>query len=405
MPVGLDRVRAPARRPERPRMLLWLGVLGLFLAVGMGATVLFATQALREQPLVFWRVALGVPLLGWAILGFGRVVLYAGQHSAADGWDEAREIDLIRKIRRGRRSLQVLGVSLSPALHDPQQPALGKAPGLTAQADTPDESPVRHTRLPAGADEAPEEVLLRALTQVLTDLGQPLAQLPQEQPLALLLEVDSGLSEGLLRRVWQQAWRACGIRQSVLAVEGCGLAAVDQWLDWRIGDQALLLVVAVQFAVQPREGSAEAVVGVLLGNRLTQTTLPAIASLHRPEQERTLADAELLQAARRSLDWVPLDGAEIEQVWRVGVDAQRTAALTGVMLEAPIPAGSPQGVSDLDALLGHSGKASPWLAISTAAQTIERGAGAQFIFSGSNDAAGLWCTVLTPASPPAKQEI
>ncbi len=149
MPVGLDRVRAPARRPERPRMLLWLGVLGLFLAVGMGATVLFATQALREQPLVFWRVALGVPLLGWAILGFGRVVLYAGQHSAADGWDEAREIDLIRKIRRGRRSLQVLGVSLSTALHDPQQPALGKAPGLTAQADTPDESPVRHTRLPA----------------------------------------------------------------------------------------------------------------------------------------------------------------------------------------------------------------------------------------------------------------
>lgn len=407
MPVRLDRVCALAPRPARPRVLLWLGQLPLLLVLGMGLTFMFGSQALGEQPIDFWGLALGVPLLGWCALSFARVLIYMGQQRAADGWDEARQDDLNCRIRQGRRSQQVLGVSLYTAFREPgAQPAaqldflLNGNKSLKAQPSWLGGAPLRHSRLRSGAEKDAEIVLLRVLTHVLAELAQSLAHLPDDAPLALLLEIESGLSESLLRRVWQQAWREAGIRQSAEPVENNGLAAVDQWLDQRIGDQALLLVLALQFTPDQPEDTAEVVVGLLLGNRLTQSVLPPMAYLHRPEQERQANPDDLLCATRQALDWVPLQAQSIEQVWRVGIDAQRNATLAAVLAEVPLPAMHNQGLCNLDDLLGHPGPASPWLAIAAATQTIGRGTGSQFIFSGGDIAAGLWCTVLTPVSLP-----
>jgi len=409
MPVRLDRVPEPARRPARPRMLLWFGLLALSLATGIAATFAFVTETWREQPLSFWGRALGMPALAWVILIFGRVVIYVGQQSAADGWDEAREEALISKIRRGRRSQQVLGTSLYTAFHNPEDsPAvqldllLSGVQSLETQLTHLDGTPLRHTRLHANASEEPEDVLLRVMTQVLSDLGKTLAQVPDDRPLALLVEVDSGLSEGILRRVWQRAWQASGIRQSTTPFEACGLSAVDQWLDQHINDQAMLLILAIQLAPEDPEGKAEVAVGLLLGNRLAQTTLVPIAYLQRPERERKTTGADLFYAAHQALDWVPLEGPSVKQVWRAAVGSQRDAAITASSLEVSIPIEASQSVCNIDALLGRPGKAAPWLAIAAAAQTIERGAGPQFIFSGGDDAAELWCTVLMPVSPLSK---
>ncbi len=410
MPVRLDKIPALALRPARPRIWLWLGLLLLCLLLGAGGTLLFGDDPLRQRPVAFWTSALGLPILGWCVLSFVRVLFHIGEQSAADGWDEAREEDMIRQIRQGRRSQQVLGVSWYTALHDPaEEPTtqldalLSGTEALKAQPSRMHGSPLRHSRLSDDTDEDPEAVLLSAFAQRLTDLAPILAQLSDDKPLALLLEVDSGLPEAQWRRVWRQAWRESGIRQSSSPVEGSGLAAVDQWLDQRIGDQALLLVLAVQLAPEKPEGTAEVAVGLLFGNRLTQTTLAPIAYLHRPEQERKPTDADLLYATRQALDWVPLEAKSVEKAWRVGIDPQRHAAIATVLVDVPMPVKQPQGLCNLDALLGHPGKASPWLAIVAAAQTIERGAGPQFIFSGGGAAtAGLWGTVLMPVSPLSK---
>jgi len=250
-----------------------------------------------------------------------------------------------------------------------------------------------------------EKVLLGVFSQVLAELAQTLALLPDEKPLALLLEVESGLPEGQWRLAWQKAWSASGIRQSAVPVEAQGLSALDQWLDQRIDDQALLLVVAVQFAPLQPEGKAEVAVGLLLGNRMTQTTLPPMAYLHRPEQQRANTSDALLYATRQALDWVPLDAKSIEHTWRVGIDAQRHAAISTVLAQVPMPVKHNQGLIDLDASLGLAGTASPWLAIAAATQTIQRGAGPHFIFSGDSAVdAGLWSTVLTPVLPLSTKE-
>ncbi|QJC80675.1 hypothetical protein [Pseudomonas umsongensis] len=405
MPIRLDKIPAPALRPQSPRFLLWLGLLLLFCLLGTGGTLLFGDETVPQRPAEFWCAALVFPILGWFVLGFGRALLYVGEHGAAEGWDEAREEDLIRKIRQGRRSQQVLGVSLQTALQQPgDEPSiqlealLSGANALKSQASRMDGAILRHSCLSCDADENPEALLLGIWAQTLADLAPTLAQLPADQPLALLLDVETGLPESQWRRVWRQAWRESGIRQPVTPVDGRGLAALDQWLDRRIRDRALLLVVAVQFAPQQPEGTAEAGVGLLFGNRLTQTTLAPIAYLHRPEQERMPSSDDLLYATRQALDWVPLESTSIERVWRVGIDAQRAVAIASVLSKVPMSANK-TGLCNLDAMLGHPGCASPWLAIGAGTQAVQRGAGSQFIFSGGAAAAGLWGTVLMPVSP------
>jgi hypothetical protein len=404
MPIRLDKIPPPSLRPQSPRFLLWLGLLLLFCLLGTGGTLLFGDETLPEQPSDFWRAALLFPILGWFVLGFGRALLYVGECGAAEGWDEAREEDLTRKIRQGRRSQQVLGVSLQTALQEPGdeplvqlEALLGGANALKSQVSRMNGTTLRHSCLSCDADENPEALLLSIWAQTLADLAPTLAQLPADQPLALLLDVDSGLPEKQWRRVWQQAWRESGIRQPFSPVDGSGLTALDQWLDQRIRDRALLLVVAVQFAPQQPEGTAEAAVGLLFGNRLTQTTLAPIAYLHRPEQERTPSSDDLLYATRQALDWVPLESTSIERVWRVGIDAQRAVAVASVLSKVPMSIHK-TGLCNLDVMLGHPGCASPWLGIGAGTQAIQRGAGAQFIFSGGTAATGLWGTVLMPVS-------
>ncbi len=404
MPVRLDQVPAQAVRPAHPRVWFWIGLLPLLLLMGAGLALFFSPVPLHQQPVDFWALALGVPLVGWCVLSFGKVLLYLGQQSAADGWDEAREKDMTRRLRKGRRSQQVLGVSYYTALRDPAaEPAaqldalLSGVEALKTQPFRMGGAPLRHSRLLDDPDEDLEAVFLSVLTQALADLALILSQAPEDKPLALLLEVDCRLPEDQWRPAWQKAWRESGIRQSTIPVEGSGLAAVDRWLDQRIDDQALLMVLAVQLAPDQPEGTAEVAVGLLFGNRLTQSVLPPVAYLHRPEQQREPTDAGLLGSARQAFDWAPLQGHSIEQAWRAGVGAPRH--VESVMLDVPMPVKPPQNFCNLDTLLGHAGKASPWLAIAAAAQTIERGAGPQFIFSGGAAADGLWSTVLMPVSP------
>ncbi|MFP3518666.1 hypothetical protein SB766_21020 [Pseudomonas sp. SIMBA_077] len=404
MPVRLDLLPQAAPRPAPIRLWLWFALLVVFLVVGAGWVLLFATPPQHQSALGLWAPGVGVPLLVWSALAFVRACTYIGQQQVALGWDQAREEALSRQIRCGRRSLQVLGASLYSALRAPGQSGAAQLQGLLdgnraikAQATRVSDAAVRHSRLASGPSEALEDVVLDTLQAVLGELSVTLEKLPVETPLALLLEVKSGLPDNLFMRVWREAWSASGIRQPTVSVEGSGLAAVDLWLDRRINDQAVLMVIALQFA-SDQPAAAEVAAGLLLGNRLTQTTLTPLAYLHRPELAREPGSEHVLYAARLALDWVPLAASGIGHIWRSGINAQQGAAITAVLNQLSMPAKSEQKLCDLDACLGHAGCASPWLAIAAATNNLARGAGPQFIFSaGSSVETDLWSTVMTPA--------
>jgi len=374
----------------------------------MAAMVLLAEEGWAEQGDRLWLRAAGMAVAVWFACGLLRALLYVGDRAAVEGWNTGRYELLAKCMRVGRRSQQVLAVSLfTPlrALDDDrglaQRAALGSNTGaLCTQPGWPlGEENFRHSRLAVEPDEQPEALLGRGFAQVLGELVPVLGKLPQDRPLALLLEVDSRLPESVVEAVWQKAWFASGIHQSVTRVEGAGLMVVDQWLDQRINDQALLLVIAAQVAPGELAGCAEAVTGVLFGNRLTQTTVEPMAFLHRPQQEDEPTPEGLITAARQALDWVPVAGGKVQQVWITACDAQRAQALALTLSGVCLPTDRKAAVHDLDGTIGNLGRSAPWLAIAAAVDGISADPQPHFIFSGEPAANGrLWCAAVMPSA-------
>jgi hypothetical protein len=408
MAVKLEKVPVSMKAPAAPRAWLCLLLLVVLLLFGLLTAFFFYADDFAKQPDRFWLIALGPAFLIWCLLSLIRVLQYSGEQGVVEGWNEAREADLAQKIRRGRRSQQVLAVSLHTALRE------SRAEGGEAQLDAlqngqkaltvqPDwqasEDGLRHSRLAYEQGESPETLLRRVLQQVSSDIADVLKKLPEDQPLALLLEMDSSVPESTLSELWQEVWSQSGIRQAFTLVEGFGLAVVDEWLDQRIHDEALLLVIAIQLAPSQALDSAEAVVGLLFGNRLTQTLLEPMAFLHRPERERGTDLDSLLEATGLALGWVPVEASKIQHVWVAGADSARTADVAEVLNGLQMLAAHRPGLHDLGVFLGNPGCTAPWVAIAASVELIGAEGAPQFIFNGENTAdTQLWCSVVMPPS-------
>lgn len=407
MAVELDRIPAQADRPSRPRLWLWLCLLPLFLLFGCVVVALFSEVELRVQTAGVWGAALGVSFLGWSVVCGLRVLYYLTRQHSADGWDAARAADLEGKLSQGRRHQQVLAASVYTALRTEQSDSLLQVGAilegtnaLKAQPSRSAGGTVRHSRLPGDVNENPERALLRILKKLLNDLAVQLAELADEVELSLSLEIESPLREDRVGEVWQTALAESGIRQTVTPITWRGLEAIDQWLDQRSDDQALLLIVSVVIAPDAPQGTAETAVGLLLGNPGSQRALLPVANLHRPEQARGASAEALIRAAQQALVWASLPASGVAHIWRSGIGQKYHAAIATVFSEAGVPLSADRKVHDLDSLLGHPGAAAPWVATALAAQTVQRGCGPQLILSGGRCAdAPLWGAVLTAVPP------
>jgi hypothetical protein len=411
MPVRLDGIPPPAMRPAPPRVWLWFIFLLLSLACSAGSTVLPHALSSDASAFRFDGMALVAPVLVWGLLCGFRFAVASSSQCEADGWNEAREQDLLARMRRGRRSQQVLAASLYTALReagagpDQQIAALESAQVARRSQLSRRVQTFLHSRLADDIDAPLESLVAHAMKRLLDDLAPSLAALPADTPLELLMTFDSGVSNEQLQQLWREAWRASGIRQTPVAVEGDGLATVDLRLDQRITDQSVLMVVALQMASSNPDGTAEVAVGLLLGNGLTQHSVTPIACLHRPEQARGSEEEPVCNAFNQALDWVPLEASSIARLWRTGIDEQRVTPIASAMSGVLPCLERKDAVVDIDALLGQSGPAGAWLAIAAATQAIQRGSGPQFVVSGDLPAeAGIWCTVVAPVPSHRKRD-
>jgi hypothetical protein len=382
--------------------------LGLLVAAGLVAQALLVPRT-QDAPLLLMGPAVLWPVAVWAALAGMRTMIFIGQQRSADGWDESREQDLDLRISVGRRSLSIMGMSLHSALRAPysqvdtQLDALLRGEVAIRSQISRHGLVERHSRLPGKVDEAHETLLSEAFANLLVDLAPTLSQAPLDAPVALLFSVDTNVADDTLQHLWNQAWHQSGIRQAQAPLTGEGLAAIDHWLDHRSTDQGLLMVIALQIAPSHIENSAEVAVGLLLANQAVPGALQSLGCLHRPEpvseSENEQSDESLMQTARRALDWVPLQPERVGHAWRAGIGESWNASLSSTM-SALLPAldGS-QAVTDLDALLGCAGAATPWLAITAAVLRLHREVEPQLVFSGErSDKTALWALALTPVS-------
>lgn len=404
MAINLKSIPPLAAQPALPRWWLWLLFLVGGVLVGTGWTI-FSNQGKTEvNATEFWETTLIFPVLFWLSLLTVRLLWFRGTQAVASGINEERERLLQHETQKGRRSLSVLGVSLRSALREPddkegqkQKNAIrDKVQALKTQASWQSDEGVRHSRLVRIDGETVEQLLSRELSHTLEALSHVLATLAAEVPLTVVVENSSHLSDNQLQAIWQQSWTASHIRQPVTYLEGGGLEVVDQWLDNPMNDPSLLLVVAVQLEPVQIEGSAEAVVGLLLKSRVAGLT--SLATLHRPEQARGISNQDFHYALERAFDWVPIPAKKVFDGWLVGVNAKWSPAIaTGLTaLSCPINVG--QNLHNLDCSLGYPGPAAPWLAIACATEQSACGK-PQLIVSGDGHTDGpLWVTLVTPAS-------
>lgn len=394
-----------AVRPGAPGPWRWSGALLLLLLLAGGGVMMFVQEPLQEASTGIWGTALSATSMIWGLLLAGRLLQFFSQQRAADGWDQAREADWRERMEQGRRFQQVLNVSLYTELRDRGRASEDQLRGLLGGAQvvrtqpSRQGAPARHSRLGDELGRNAHEVLQGALNGVLADLAQPLALLPDDAPMVVLLEADSTMAQSEIDQAWHQAWQTAAIRQPTTLLRGDGLETLDSWLDQQPEGASLMLVVAFRVAPQPLANSAEAAVGVLLGGPAVQAPYAPLASLHRPQRAAAATSEAWLHAIDQSLGWVPLQRCAIDRAWRVGIGTEHDVTMSSVLCTLSLP---PRDLGHVDAVLGHPGKASPWLAIAAAAQAIEQGAGPQVIFSGGGSGqTAFWSTVVAPVPPSA----
>lgn len=401
MPVKLTTIPGPSLRPSPPKPLRWLIVLLGLTAAGI-LLIRFLGKLLGNTE--FWWFAIGIPVVIWLVLMCFRLATYLIQQIQANAWDRRREQVILQEVRRGRRALQILAAECSTA-HDSDLQFTGIVDALLRndnkiipQTAWNRESSVRHSRLPVTEGLSLEAHLLTVFSALLENLADPLSLLPHDNAVAILLESSSSVPRSRVQALWQQAWQESDICQSTTLLSGHGLSVIDHWLDHRIKDNALLLVVAVQIAPEQPEMTGEAVVGLLLANRLTQKVQTPLALLHRPECTSSQQE-DLQTGVLQAADWVPLPPDTLQHLWlaRLSAESEGYRSAIGVQGKAPLARITPgSDVHNFNEFLGCPGCAAPWLAIAAAAQAIGHSPVPHMILSGEQGSDTVWSAVVSP---------
>lgn len=401
MPVKLNTIPAPARRPEKPSFRRWLKWLaGLLIA---GSLFSWLSGQPNRSP-GFWLFAIALPVSLWLIAAWLRGMIYLLSHLQANAWDRSREEFILQEVRRGRRALQILQGAFITA-HTLATKGFS-APSTEAFVQNKNElctqhswngNGIRHSRLAVSTGTSLETFLSQIFADLLPELAVSLNQYPDDQQIALLLEADTSVPRKRVRDLWLNAWQQSDIRLSPEMIDNYGLTAIDHWLENRFKENTLLLVVAFQVAPASPENTGEAVVALLLGNRMTQKVLTPYALMHRPEQ--SVPDT-LAENITQALDWKPLPPEELHHLWQAGLSREGRQAVTALYGQPPLrDVEMSSALYNLDNTLGHTGCAAPWLAIAVAAQEAQEMNKDHLVISGEQGNEMMWSTVVSPYQP------
>ncbi|POD89243.1 hypothetical protein BV924_22945 [Pectobacterium odoriferum] len=387
-------------RPVPPKTSRWFTVLAAMLVISVIFMRIFGRYIDNKH---FWLFAIGTPVAVW-IVSFGfRMWVWSLQDSKANGFDRRREQWILRETRRTRRALQVLNTTFITAHQEDEQASvavkmLNNHSIIISQSDWKDEKSKRLSRITTEPEDTPELVISRLLSELIADL--PAGQFPENASLVVILDVSSSLSFPAVRDIWQEAWQESGITCAVEYVGSNGPGVVNHWLDHRIKDDAMLLIVGLQIDPVVSNNTAEAAVALLLGNRLTQEALEPLALLHRPDAAPT---GELREGMNMAAYNVPLKENIVKNLWLAGLTGEQRAEVIACQNAHPAQSVEDEAVISLDTSMGHAGAAAPWLAIAAATEIARQTQSPQMIICGDTTQNVLWSTLITPIA--SRQEM
>lgn len=387
-------------RPDHPKVSRWFAVLAAMLVISVILMRIFGRYIDTRH---FWLIAIGTPVVIWTVSFIIRMWAWSLQDSKGNGFDRRREQWILSETRRARRALQVLNTTFITAHQEDEQRSvaddmLNNHSIIISQSDWKGEKSRRLSRITAEPEDTPGLVISRLFSELIADL--PVHQFPENASLVVILDVSSSLSFPAVRNIWQEAWQESGITCALEYTGSNGPGVVNHWLDHRIKDDAMLLIVGLQIDPVVSNNTAEAAVALLLGNRLTQEALEPLALLHRPDAAPT---GELREGMNMAAYNVPLKENIVKNLWLAGLTGEQRAEVIECQNAHPAQSVEDEAVISLDTSMGHAGAAAPWLAIAAATEIARQTQSPQMIICGDTTQNVLWSTLITPIA--SRQEM
>lgn len=387
-------------RPKPLKFSHWLITLVVMLSISV---ILMRTFGRYVENLSFWKFTLGVPIALWSGLFAACLLIWALQDSKANAFNKQRELWILRETRKARRALQVLRATFITGHSSVAQKDIAIAMQnndsiIVSQVDRKGNESTRMSQVSSSPHDSPKFVITNIFSQLIADI--PFAQIPDKVPLVIVFDITTSLPQEHIRHYWDEAWQKNNITLPIEYVEGRGLSLIDYWLNVRIKDKAILLIVGLQFNPTDSNNTAEAGVALLLGNRLTQEALEPLALLHRPD---AAPSGELSEGMNMAAYNVPLKENIVKNLWLAGMTGEQRAEVIACQNAHPAQSVVDETVISLDTSMGHAGAAAPWLAIAAASEIARQTQSPQMIICGDTTQNVLWSTLITPIA--SRQEM
>jgi len=355
------------------------------------------------ENLYFYKVALGVPVVLWSVPFASCLLLWALQDSKANAFDKQREQWVLRETRKARRALQVLNATFitghsSVAQKNKAIAMQNNESIIISQVDRDGNESSRMSQISSSPHDSLRFVITNIFSQLIA--GVPFAHIPDKVSLVVVFDVTTSLPLESVRHYWDEVWQKNNVTLPVEYGEGSGLSVIDRWLNERIKDKAMLLIVGLQIDPVVSNNTAEAAVALLLGNRLTQEALEPLALLHRPDAAPT---GELREGMNMAAYNVPLKENIVKNLWLAGLTGEQRAEVIDCQNAHPAQSVVDEAVISLDTSMGHAGAAAPWLAIAAATEIARQTQSPQMIICGDTTQNVLWSTLITPIA--SRQEM
>ncbi|UAK89183.1 hypothetical protein [Enterobacter ludwigii] len=390
MPVWLDAIPEKAPKVARPGTLRWVMFLAFLMLGGIALTLWCWTS--ERTGFVFWFTALGLPFCTWGLLFGLRRFAYKAEQVGAESRNVEREALIHSEILRGQRCAWILGTYIqSPAgnkTDDLLEVMKLAAPAIDFSHPRGCDKPVRYAALTEYQTDL-SKALKAAVTKLTTRVDVIVQPLPPELPCWLMLDCDRDLYPLVEEQIKAELLLKTGRIFRLMA--GKGLSALDTWLDKRWDTPEILVAITLSLPASPQEGDADAVSMVVLSN-LKALAYPDALRLHRPERG---TEAMLTKTLKRALLWANIGPDLLRGSWISGPGLTAGSGWNNACEASGVEFSLSEDNVSIDPVLGYTGHAAPWLAITLANADVEQRGSQVIAAQPAADKDDIWVAVIT----------
>ncbi|TGB61469.1 hypothetical protein FEK41_22535 [Escherichia sp. E4694] len=390
MPVWLDAIPEKATKIARPGTGRWLLFLAFVMLGGIALTLWCWTS--ERTGFVFWFTTLGLPFCTWGLIFGLRRVAYKAEQVGAESRNVDREALIDSEILRGQRCAWILGTYIqAPAgnkTDDLLEAMKAAAPAIDFSRPRGCDKPVRYAALTEYQADL-TKALTAAMTKLTTRVEGIVQPLPPELPCWLVLDCDNDLYPLIEEQLKADLSLKTG--RIFRLMSGKGLSAFDAWLDKRWDNPGILVAITLSLPASPREYDADAISMVVLSNRKAHAWPDALL-LHRPERG---AETTLTKTLTRALLWAKTRPGELKGSWITGLTLTSGSGWNNACEQSGVEFSLSEDNFSIDPILGYTGHAAPWLAITLANAGVAQRGPQVIAAQPAADKDDIWIAVIT----------